>query len=152
MREDHLGGWSFVFWRVISKLRSRRRRTARGEGEASVKGRAKGRKARQPKTSLQRPKLVFALAAVGTAFIIFLTLFGRRSLIEVYALKRKIQDRSEEIAFYEKKNQEIREQIENLKHDPFTVEQIAREELGLVRPGETVYEFVDEPHSSSRKE
>jgi len=141
-----------VLLRMLSKLRTRPRRARRVEGKASVRGRVKRRGARQTATPLKKPQFVFALAAAGTAFIVLLTIFGQRGLVEVYSLKHKISATSEEISSYEQKNKELLERIDKLKHDPFTIEQIAREELGLVRPGETVYEFVDEPPSHLRPE
>jgi cell division protein FtsB len=97
---------------------------------------------------LQRHQLVFFAAAMGTAFIVLLTVFGQRGVMEVFALKRKAKATAEESSFYKRRNMELRELIEKLKHDPYTIEQIAREELGLVKPGETVYEFVDEAKAS----
>lgn len=138
--------------RMLSKLRRRPRRARRVEGKASVKGRVKRRGARQTATPPKRPQIVFVLAAAATAFIVLLTIFGERGLVEVYSLKHKVSATSEEISSYEQKNKELLERIDKLKHDPFTIEQIAREELGLVRPGETVYEFVDEPPSHLRPE
>jgi cell division protein FtsB len=133
-----------LFSRIFSKKRSARRRKLRAEGEAAVRDRSKRRGARRAEVPLERPQLIFIMAAVGTAFIALVTLFGQRGALEVYALKRKIKATSEEANFYERQNKELRTLIKNLKQDPYTIEQIAREELGLVRPGETVYEFVDE--------
>ncbi len=38
----------------------------------------------------------------------------------------------------------LKRQQERLRSDPRFVERIAREELGLVKPGDTVFRFVDE--------
>ena len=40
------------------------------------------------------------------------------------------------------KNQNLRDDIDTLKSDPFAIEVLAREKLNMVRPGETVYQFV----------
>ena len=142
-----------MYKRLFSRKRCKRNRALRAKGEAAVRDRAK-----KPGTKgstgvpLSRPQMVFLLAALGTALLVLVTLFGRRGVVEVYALKNKIRATAEEISLYERRNKALQERIENLKEDPFTIEQIAREELGLVRPGETVYEFVDEAGFSKRRE
>lgn len=42
-------------------------------------------------------------------------------------------------------NAELRREIWRLLNDLEYIEKIAREELGLARPGEVVFEFTDEP-------
>lgn len=133
--------------RLLSIRKKKRKRTLRAEGEEAVRYRGKKSSAKVAQSAFGRPQLVFFLAAVGTAIIVLVTVFGQRGVMEVHALKRKIKATSEEIAHFENVNSGLKERIKNLKEDPFTVEQIAREELGLVKPGETVYEFVDEAHA-----
>lgn len=138
--------------RLLSTRSKKRKRTLRSEGEAAVKYRGKKGSAKVAQTPFGRPQLVFFLAAIGTAIIVLVTIFGQRGVMEVYTLKRKIKATSEEIVHYENVNGGLQERIKNLKEDSFTVEQIAREELGLVKPGETVYEFVDEAPDSKRND
>jgi cell division protein FtsB len=38
----------------------------------------------------------------------------------------------------------LRGEIDRLEHDPSRIEQLARERLGFVRKGETVYQVVPE--------
>ena len=49
------------------------------------------------------------------------------------------------IADVEAVNAELRREIWRLRNDLEYIEKIAREELRLVRPGEVVFEFADEP-------
>lgn len=42
----------------------------------------------------------------------------------------------------QKENEKLRERIHRLRHDNLYLEKTAREELGLVRPGEIVYRFA----------
>ena len=49
------------------------------------------------------------------------------------------------IADVEVANAELRREIWRLKNDLEYIEKIAREDLGLARPGEVVFEFADEP-------
>lgn len=67
--------------------------------------------------------------------------FGVRQLVKLYRTSRQLE---QEIATLEIKNRQLQHEAEALKHDPFTIELLAREQLGMVREGETVYEFHDE--------
>ena len=40
-------------------------------------------------------------------------------------------------------NLALRESIDRLEHDPSKLEQLARDQLGMVRDGEVVYQFVE---------
>ncbi|MBP7830804.1 MAG: septum formation initiator family protein [Kiritimatiellae bacterium] len=56
----------------------------------------------------------------------------------------------EEIRLKEEMLHHLQKQQERLQTDPDYVERIAREELGLARPGETVYKFADdEPQTAN---
>jgi cell division protein FtsB len=39
----------------------------------------------------------------------------------------------------------LRQDIDGLQHDPAKIEQLAREQLGYVRKGETVYQLIPSP-------
>lgn len=44
------------------------------------------------------------------------------------------------------KNQKLRDHLDRLEHDDRYLERIAREELGLIKPGEIVYRVPAEPN------
>jgi len=66
---------------------------------------------------------------------------GERGLVPLYRLARTRADLEREIARLRETNAQLAEEIRALREDPGRLEAIAREELGLVRPGETVYDF-----------
>jgi cell division protein FtsB len=45
----------------------------------------------------------------------------------------------------EERYPELMKRIDQLQHDPAVVERVARETLGLARPGETIYRFRNPP-------
>ena len=47
-------------------------------------------------------------------------------------------------------NVTLQQDILRLQHDPTKIEQLAREQLGYVRKGETVYQFI--PGSEKQRE
>lgn len=82
--------------------------------------------------------------ALGTVLIMLVTVItaGEKSIFKVIALyqeRQHLQTRTEQI---KQENKKMSEQIEQLKSNPRAVEQIAREELGMVRPDEVIYRFV----------
>jgi cell division protein FtsB len=65
-------------------------------------------------------------------------------------LRRMEAELQEEIRLKEEILHHLKDQQERLQSDPDFVEKIAREELGLARPGETVFKFADdEPQTAS---
>ncbi len=79
------------------------------------------------------------------AFIVTLSLFttfGERGLLHLWRLWGERRELSETNFLLQKENELLRERIYRLRHDDLYLEKIAREDLGLVRPGEIVYRFT----------
>ena len=57
------------------------------------------------------------------------------------ARRQQIIESDQRIQQEENVNRELRLEIDSLKSDPKTVERLAREQLGLARPDETVIRF-----------
>ena len=57
------------------------------------------------------------------------------------AMRQQIIELDQQIEREEMVNRELRLEIDSLKSDPKTVERLAREQLGLGRPDETVIRF-----------
>ena len=68
-------------------------------------------------------------------------LFGDRGVLKVYKTYQQKVELEQKISDLEKTNVELRQQIEALRTDLKAVENIARRELGMVRPDEQVYQF-----------
>ena len=89
--------------------------------------------------SLRRwlPYVFFALVAMLSVF----TVFGERGALHLWRLwdeKTKLAERN---FVLHKENESLRERIDRIRRDDAYLEKIAREELGLVRPGEIIYRF-----------
>ncbi len=53
-------------------------------------------------------------------------------------------DRAEaELALLQEDARRLEARVEALEHDPRTLERLAREEWGMIRPGEVLYRFAD---------
>jgi cell division protein FtsB len=59
-------------------------------------------------------------------------------------MKRTQAQLVEEIKAIEEKNARLKKEVEAVKHDPATLETLARERLGMVQQGETIFLFVPE--------
>ena len=87
----------------------------------------------------EAPRLKSLLVAVlGLALLVLAIqgIFGRRGYLEIQELQNSNQDLTKEIEVLKSENTRTMEEIQALKTSPAYIEKIAREELGLVRPGE----------------
>ncbi|MEA2081855.1 MAG: septum formation initiator family protein [Elusimicrobiota bacterium] len=88
----------------------------------------------------QKKKLFYLLAAVVFIVSVFGNQHFRRLLI--YRKNKKILQLK--IAGLEKKNAALRKQLEMFeKHPEKAYYKIAREEFGMIEPGEIKYRFID---------
>ena len=73
-----------------------------------------------------------------------LALAGERGFLEVYDFGRYLKHVEGRIRALEQENTRLQRQVAELRSDPSQVEKLAREELGLARPDELIFEIVDE--------
>lgn len=71
------------------------------------------------------------------------TVWGDRGLLSLWRTQRDLERLVREIEIIEQKNATLAHEAQRLRTDLGYIEKIAREELGLVRPGEIVLEFPD---------
>jgi len=80
---------------------------------------------------------------VGLVILLILgfTVFGDHGLLNLARNRRQLQALKMEASRLEKENEKLREEIWRLNNDADYIEQLAREELGMVKPGELVIKF-----------
>lgn len=88
-------------------------------------------------------RLSFALV-IGVA-LFWLGIWFYPQFKQVNDMSEKQRQVEEEIRMEEEALRYLRTKQQRLLNDPRFVEKIAREELGLAKPGETVFKFVDDP-------
>jgi len=91
---------------------------------------------------LRRKALVVLFWFVALS-LLFNSLFGDMGLIQVYRQRRLLARLQGEVLALRTANDRLAGDIDDLKHDPYRIEQIAREDLGLGRPGEILFLFED---------
>jgi cell division protein FtsB len=81
------------------------------------------------------------------ALVFFLLLlqdvFGTHGLLAMHRSKKKIEQVQAENQKLNQENQELSQHIEKLKTDPSAIEKIARDRMGLARPGELIFRMPD---------
>ena len=103
-----------------------------------MKNRTRREKERQDR--IQR-MILWGLGIPVFCYVIFSLVSGDLGLGRYFALKGEYLQIQDEIQSLEKENARLRQDVESLKTDPQTIEKLARERLGMVREGETVYQF-----------
>jgi cell division protein FtsB len=78
---------------------------------------------------------VFGLLTVG---ILLLAVFDPHGALAVRKQHVKLSELNSEVATLTQQNEELKKEIDSLRHDPATIERIAREELNLVKPNEII--------------
>jgi len=74
-------------------------------------------------------------------------LVGDRGLLAMLRARQEYDTLATAIARLRADNARLREQARRLREDPAAIEEVARRELGLIKPGETVFIIKDLPPS-----
>jgi cell division protein FtsB len=69
--------------------------------------------------------------------------FGQHGFIAMRRTQMEIEQIREQIGQMNEQNKSLAEQVSSLKSDPKSIERIAREEMGLARPGEMIFKLPD---------
>lgn len=84
------------------------------------------------------PIAVLAMALIGAPVMIF----APEGLPRLRGLERELDSVAEENRQLEREIDDLRGQVTRLRDDPAAVERIARDDLGLVRQSEMVFQFA----------
>jgi cell division protein FtsB len=85
-----------------------------------------------------RPILVLALFA-----LLLHDIFGVGGFLAMRRTQKEIKEIRDQIGRIKTENKSLTDQVTALKTDPKAIERIAREEMGLARPGELIYKLPD---------
>ncbi len=94
---------------------------------------------------LTTPWLAVVLITSGVFLLgmMALTIWGDRGLLAMWRTQHDLQRMVRDIEVIEQENNRLGREAQRLQTDLGYIEKIAREELGLIRPGEIVLEFPD---------
>jgi len=80
-----------------------------------------------------------ALLALAAYYAVF---GGEYSIFEVRRARADVSAAEAELTSLRRTIDSLRARADSLERDPATLERIARERFGMVRPGETLYRFA----------
>ncbi len=91
----------------------------------------------------------YLVLAVGCVLIVD-ALVGDRGLLAMLKARQQYRTLETSLARSRAENARLREQARELREDPNAIEEIARRELGLIRPGEKLFIIKDVKPADSR--
>ena len=89
--------------------------------------------------------MVYLLLIFVAGAVLVDGLVGDRGLVAMLRARHEYDDLSATIARQKADNGRLREEARRLRDDPAAIEEVARRELGLIRPGERVFIVKDIP-------
>lgn len=75
---------------------------------------------------------------------------GHGGYRDVQRLEKSVAEQKAENEKLRARNEVLQAEVEDLKHGDEAVEERARSELGLIKPGETFYQVVEPPKKGAR--
>jgi cell division protein FtsB len=98
-----------------------------------------------PKHPTRNRRIVQLLLLFVASVIVVDGLVGERGLLAMLRARHEYEELSATIARQRAENARLRDQARRLREDPTAIEEIARRELGLIKPGEVVFIVKDVP-------
>jgi cell division protein FtsB len=83
------------------------------------------------------------ILAVALFALLVHDIFGTHGFLAMRRTQLEIEQIREQIGKVNEENKSLTEQVNALKSDPKSIERIAREEMGLARPGELIFKLPD---------
>jgi cell division protein FtsB len=99
----------------------------------------------------RRRAIEYALVLIGC--IVFLdALVGEKGLLETVKKRQEFKALEQSIQRARAENELLRQEAKRLRSDPTAIEDLARRELGLIRPGEHLFILKDVSPGDGRRE
>ncbi len=84
----------------------------------------------------------YVLVFIGCVLAID-ALVGDKGLLEMMKKRQEYRALEQTLSQARAENAELRDEARRLREDPAAIEEIARKELGLIKPGEKVFHIKD---------
>jgi cell division protein FtsB len=89
--------------------------------------------------SERRRRIVRLAVLFAAAALLASALVGDNGLTTLVQTRRQAQDLQAEVARLRAESARLREEARRLREDPAAIEELARRELGMIRPGEKLF-------------
>ena len=85
--------------------------------------------------------IFFTIIILSFAYLTVSLVFGDMGLLKYLEMNKTRKGIEKQITEISQQNQQLRQQLHALKEDPFYREKIAREEYGLSKPDEYIFQY-----------
>lgn len=102
-----------------------------------------------PPRRRRRRAIQYALVVAG-CIVIIQGLVGEKGLLTMLKARQQYRALESALAASKGENARLREEARRLKEDPAAIEDLARRELGLIKPGEKLFIVKDAPPPDKR--
>ncbi len=95
----------------------------------------------------QNHSIKLRLIGIGLFMVLLsllVSLFGERGVLELWELKRANALEAANNEVLRERNQRLMSEIADLKHGGSVLEELAREDLGMIKPGETFFKVIEQ--------
>jgi len=90
-------------------------------------------------------KFLIAILAVLLLVLQYDLWFGDGGMANVSRLERRVAEQHQDNDHLAERNHALEAEVRDLKKGREAIEERARSELGMIKPGETYYQIVEEP-------
>jgi cell division protein FtsL len=87
--------------------------------------------------------------AAGLLLLVIQDIFGTHGVLAMRRAEREAAKVKQQIEQIDAENRRLQDNVKFLKSDPQTIERIAREEMGLARPGEYIFKLPPKTNKPS---
>jgi cell division protein FtsB len=87
--------------------------------------------------------------AAALAVLLLQDVFGTHGVLAMRCAQKEAVTVKKEIDLINEENRQLQDRVKALKTDPQAIERIAREEMGLARPGEYIFKTAPKPADAS---
>ena len=95
--------------------------------------------------------VVLTLGGMLTAVLLGSLLYGDMGVRKYAAMLQHARQLEKDIRDLERLNADLRTDIHRIQHDSARIEELARERLGYVKKGDTVYQIVTDPQNQEKR-
>jgi cell division protein FtsB len=84
---------------------------------------------------------VIVLVVAMGGLLLWSLVMGEMGAVKYFRMKARENTLRADISHLKQDNLRLMQEVRSLKHDPAYIERIARDKIGLARPGEVVYYY-----------
>jgi cell division protein FtsB len=97
---------------------------------------------KQVSAELRKRRLIFyTVTLLSIVYLVVNVIFGDMGLVRYFELRKTKVRLETQIREIEQDNEKLKKQLKSIKEDPFIKEKHAREDYGLAKPDELIFQY-----------